>query len=384
MTIADDPFASLAAALVDAQDQLLALYELATMTSESLDRATCVDPILDRATSILEADELVFSTEGFSEALADGHHVVDLAIEGGDDHVGLLRATRSASPFGTADRKLLRAVAHMALSAVRTAEMHEDAIGQAIVRKDHDAASQLAVLALPKWRPSIDGLSFFARTDPAKTAGGDLFTFAEDGPQLHFVVGDVSGKGLPAAMVMSTIISAANAALNSHGEDPVRTLREIDTWVYDYLDTSGLFCTIIAGSINAETGLLRVANAGHSPVVLVRDGVPEMLEASAPPIGVLPLEVTALNANVHQLSPNDRFVVCSDGFTEQVDPDGHMYGEDRLMEQLADPTRVACDHGDALFETLDAFGDGAPQSDDRTLVLVDYRNQRATDLEEAA
>lgn len=384
MSIADDPVGSLAAALVDAQDQLLALYELATMTNESLDRATCVDPILRRATSILEADSLIFSTEPFADAVADGQQVVDLEVEGGDGHIGLLRATRMENPFGTADLKLLRAVAHMALSAVRTAEMHEEAVGQAIVRKDHDAASQLAVLALPKWRPVIDGLSFFARTDPAKTAGGDLFTFAEDGSQLHFVVGDVSGKGLPAAMVMSTIISAANAALNSHGEDPVRTLRAIDTWVYDYLNTSGLFCTIIAGSINVETGVLRLANAGHSPVVLVRDGSPEMLEASAPPIGVLPLDMTALAADDHQLFPNDRFAVCSDGFTEQVDPDGDMYGEDRLMEQLASTRVIAADHGDQLFGTLDTFGDGAPQSDDRTLVLIDYRNQQASDLEEAA
>jgi len=367
--ISPNPIDSLAAALFDAQDQLLALYELATLTTESLDESECVKPILERASRLLDADEMRFT-------LSDDEPEVDttsIDVENSSGLSGTLHARRAALPFGTADQKLLRAVAHIALGAVQTSRLHSDAVSQAVVARDHDTASNLAQMALPSWRPTIDGLDMFARSDPARLAGGDLFTFAESATRLHVVVGDVSGKGLPAAMMMATIISSANAALHSHGDNPEEILRSIDSWVFDYLSESGLFVTILAGTIDKNTGELRVANAGHSPVVLVLNGVPTVIEATAPPVGVLPLGSTTLEEQRFELRPNDRFVVCSDGFSEQLNLDEEMYGEDRLFDQVSDMTKDASTIGPQLFSQLDHFANGATQTDDRTLVIVDYQ-----------
>jgi len=377
-----DAASSLAEALVDAQDQLLALYELATLTTESLDESECVEPILARATRLLGADDLTFSAD--DHGLGDTPEgSLDVVVENTSGLSGVLRARRTESPFGTADQKLLGAVAHIALGAVQTARLHADAVTQAVVARDHDTASELAQLALPSWRPAIEGLDVFARSDPARTAGGDLFTFAESEHHLHFVVGDVSGKGLPAAMMMATIISSANAALHSHGEDPRGTLRSIDSWVYDYLSGSGMFVTIVAGTIDSRSGDVRIANAGHSPVVVVRDGVPAIVEATAPPVGVLPLDTTVLAEERFELSPNDRFIVSSDGFSEQLNRRGEMFGEDRLLAELANLDEGAEDRGLELFSSLDTFADGAAQSDDRTLVIIDYRRAASSFVAES-
>ena len=372
-TVSPNPIDSLAEALVDAQDQLLALYELATLTTESLDESECVKPIVERASRLLDADEMHFT---LTDEIPDGD-LTSIAVENSSGLTGTLYARRTAAPFGTADQKLLRAVAHIALGAVQTSRLHADAVSQAVVARDHDTASNLAQMALPSWRPIIDGLDMFARSDPARMAGGDLFTFAESENGLHFVVGDVSGKGLPAAMMMATIISSANAALHSHGSNPEETLRSIDSWVFDYLSGSGLFVTILAGTINKTTGELRVANAGHSPVVAVLDGVPKMIEATAPPVGVLPLDITTLEEQQLKLAPNDRFVVCSDGFSEQLNPEEEMFGEDRLFDEVSDLSHDASTIGPMLFSKLDAFANGATQTDDRTLVIVDYQRSDA-------
>lgn len=381
------PLDSLAEALIDAQDQLLALYELATLTTDSLDEDECVDPILKRATRLLAADAMTFAVghaadDADDPPQASATSTATVIVENTSGLRGVLIAERAARPFGTADQKLLRAVANIALGAVQTAHLHADAVAQAVVARDHDTASELAQMALPSWRPEVDGLDVFARSDPARTAGGDLFTFVETPTDLHFVVGDVSGKGLPAAMMMATIISSANAAMQSHGADPVATLRLIDSWVYDYLSESGLFVTIVAGSINANSGELRLANAGHSPVVGVRNGVPQLLAATAPPIGVLPLGSTTISEDRLQLTPGDRFAVCSDGFSEQLDPSESMFGDDRLLRELADLSDGAHDLGLALFRGLDEFAHGAAQTDDRTLVIIDF--QRDIAMENAA
>lgn len=373
MSTSSSPTDSLAEALIDAQDQLLALYELATLTTESLDEDECVDPILQRAARLLSADEVTFVIgQAFPPA---GSSAMTFVVENSSGLSGALTARRDAKPFGTADQKLLRAVANIALGAVQTSRLHADAVAQAVVARDHDTASELAQLALPSWRPQVPGLDVFARSDPARTAGGDLFTFVETPTSLHFVVGDVSGKGLPAAMIMTTIISSANAAMHSHGADPLATLGSIDSWMYDYLSGSGLFVTIVAGSIDTTTRELRLANAGHSPVVAVQNGVPSMLAATAPPIGVLPLSSTAIAEDRLTLSPHDRLVVCSDGFSEQLDARDNMFGDDRLLQRVADLSNGAHDHGSTLFEELDEFAVGAAQTDDRTLVIIDFHRE---------
>ncbi len=389
MTADNAQVESLVGALVDANDQLLALYDLASITADSLDESEVVGRILSRAQGLLRADALLLATEpehatgnavdvaklrlGQADRSEQGLSTSAVAtVSSPDGNPVAVSALRHDNPFGTADTKLLEAVAKMLAGAVHTARLHETAVAQAVINRDHDTASKLAQSALPKWLPELDGVDLFARSEPARSAGGDLYTFAVVDGILHFSVGDVSGKGLPAAMMMTNVISASNAAFQRHGpEGPVAILEAIDRWVYQSLSDAGLFVTILVGSYNPASNELAVVNAGHSPVVFKDATGITTLGACAPPVGVLPLD--NLEALSRIVAPGDRLVVASDGLTEQQSPAGEMFGDDRLDKLIeTDTCSNAAEFGALLFDRIEMFADVAPQSDDRTLFILEF------------
>ena len=395
MTTHVDPMQSLTAALVEVNEQLLVLYQLASITTESLDESEAVAAILEKARDLLAADLLTFSVDG------DQVHSTDQLMRRHDDEshdrapvgrapnrtsvevsngrlTGSLYAHRDNRTFGTADHKLLTAIASMALGAVQTSRHHHETLEGAVARRDHDTASELAQLALPTWRPELPGVDVFARSDPARAAGGDLFTFAVLDDVLHFVAGDVSGKGLPAALMMTTVISAATAAFQSAGAaGPGAVLETIDNWVHKYLADAGLFVTLMAGSYDAGSRQLSIASAGHGPIFYIDDSGPRSINSVVPPIGVLPLsDLGPVEDTVLAAPPGSRLVVSSDGFTEQEDPAGQMWGEQRMLDLLVDSNLPATELGGLVFERLESYAGTAEQTDDRTLLII-----RATAVE---
>lgn len=375
---------SLAGALVEANDQLLGLYDLVSLTIESLDEQRAVLAILDRAKSILNADALLFRTDrdyavGPPNAVAalDAVHLVP--VQAGDSSATSvplltpdgrtvdLAALRNSAPFGTADKKLLEAVGKMLVGAIHRARMHQTALDQAVMARDHDTASELAQRSLPRWRPDPERLDLFAQSSPARASGGDLYTFALVDDTFHFVVGDVSGKGLPAALMMTTTISASNAAFASVGDaGAAAVLKTIDSWIYESLADAGLFVTLLVGTYNLTSGELQTCNAGHSPVGIVRDATWLPLAAQLPPIGVLPVE--AIEASTQQLGRGDRFIAASDGLVEQLNMVGNMFGDERLESLLVDESPTAEALGKSVFSAVSDFAGVQPQTDDRTLL----------------
>lgn len=390
---------SLTGALVDANDQLLTLYALTDVSTDSLDGATSVEEILQQAKTMLAADVMrLDGPDGFSVATDGSSRSREL-----DDHdpsptssaqttasIGVtnssgcdatLTARRLDRPFGTADHKLLTAIANMALGALHTSRLHQEAVSQAVVARDHDTASELAVRALPRWQPAMLGANLFARSDPARSAGGDLYTYAEIGDTLHFVIGDVSGKGLPAAMMMTNVISASLAAFHGAGTvGPAAVLARIDEWTYEFLSDASLFVTLVVGAFDQSTGKLSLANAGHSPVLWCSSGKVEMIDASVPPVGVLPISMGPPPEEVVLATqPGDRLVVASDGFTEQANQLGTMFGDDRLIAEVANDTSPCHEFGERLYEILEIHADGAEQSDDRTVLILDINDIAAVE-----
>lgn len=398
LVVDQPPASALAEALVEANDQLLALYELASVTMSSLDGRASAARLLERAGRLLLTDALQLEANGVTVVEGDSptrRLDADRRSEHGGDSssasasstavvevsnsVGMhatLTAHRRSQPIGTADQKLLTAVAQMALAALHTSRLHDEAVAQAVMANEHDAASELASLALPRWRPEVPGVEIFARSDPVRSAGGDLFTFAVVDDVLHFVVGDVAGKGLPAAIIMATVISSADTAFQLAGsEGPTAVLRAVDAAVYDYLSSVGRFVTVVAGSFDSSSGLLQLANAGHSPVAFVVDRVAEPIPASVPPLGVVSFEVLGSDA-IEQVAlhpcEGDRLVICSDGFTEQEDSSGRMFGDEPLLETARSWRDSTAELGSELFDRLERHADGAPQSDDRTLLVIGF------------
>ena len=389
----------LAGALVEANDQLVAVYDLARVHAGSLEEDEAVVRLLNEACRLLHSDVAILTDNAKmsyrSDETADIEWLsscVSSYIETGspavvDDGAGssallvdvvgsdggslvLAMSRRRDGRYLTGDRRLAEAIADTLNGVLSTSALHR----QALVRKEHDTAAQLAQSALPRYQPDMAGIDATARTYPARAAGGDFFTYASDGDAFHFVVGDVSGKGLPAAIVMSTLVSASNSALRRYGDDgPSAVMKAIDDDAYDYLSDSGLFATMVVGSMWPEQGLIEFVNAGHGPVMIGRAESIAQIDACAPPVGVLPLG--ELEATSWLLESSDLVVIGSDGLTEQENLDGAMYGEDQLGELIRtcigmDSTAVS----DRVLEAVGAFAGAAPQSDDRTIMVLQLDN----------
>lgn len=403
MSTATDPqLDSLVGALVDANDQLLALYELASLSVDTLDEATAVVQILSRAHKLLKTDSLallsdpvrlVGESEMFDPLLAAndaetleqlrastrewdtvsipvGWTIAMVAVAAGEPFA--LVAARKSKPFGTADQKLLHAVAKLLAGVINTAQLHTEALEQAVIGRDHLIASELAQRALPDSTPQVPGVDVYARSDPAHTSGGDLYAWSVVDGVLHFVMGDVAGKGLPAAITMTNVISAANASFRLSGsKGPAAILASMDEWLCESLTEREVFVTMLVGSYDPESETLTVANAGHSPVLYVSDGKVMDIAAHHPPVGVLPIE--ELLETAITVCDGDVFLAGSDGLTEQQDPSGTMFGDDRVVDLVSVGRDLsAADLGARIFNEVENFAMSASQSDDRTLVCLTF------------
>lgn len=377
--VADPTIEALTSALVDAYDQLVALYELSKSTTGSLDEAHAIEQILEHAAPLVKASSMTFEIDGITVCTLGDPEVAKYAksvdVTTPTEMVATLRVWRD-EPMGTAQSKLLTAIANTALQAAHTSRLHESAVESLIVERDHDTASALAQLALPSWRPELPGLSLFARSDPARSAGGDLFAWSVRDDRLLAVVGDVSGKGLPAALVMSSVISSATAAFQTVGDGgPVAVLAAIDASLHAYLTDASMFVTLAVIDVDAITRTLRLVSAGHSPILWRSNDRVEHLTAACPPVGVLELSSMGpgyLTEHVLDGTSGDRLVIASDGLTEQESPTGDQFGDDRLIEFVVADKRSAFDTGTSIFETIDRFADDVEQMDDRTLFVLDW------------
>ena len=260
--------------------------------------------------------------------------------------------------------------------AVRTARQHEAALAQAVVAREHDAAARLtaATLGAVDRVPSVPGASTHVHATPARTTGGDLWLCRAIDETLWFAVGDISGKGLPAAVLMSTVVTAANAGIDRHNGDGIKAVIEaIEAWVREPLESAGLFATFALGRWSATDGLL-IVNAGHSPIIKVvgTSSAPSArrIEATSPPLGVIGGLLPAVEH--HRLDPGDVLVVATDGFTEQRDQGGEVFGEDTFDAEVAKVAALANAPaiGTTLVEAVLDHADGADQDDDRTMFTL--------------
>lgn len=374
----ENALASLTGALVDANDRLLGLLSLITNAPPaSLSSHDLIDSIVGQAAPILDLDHVrvtgaethawgILSSTGIA-----GQWETTVALDSvGHVHVAFFR---DHTRFDTGDTKLLAAVAKLIANAVATALVHRRTLQQEVVGREHATAAQVAAAALPDTSavPGPAGLSFFANLVPARETGGDLFTWQEIGTDVWFAIGDVSGKGLPAAVLMSTAVSAIDASMLRHHEaGPAEVLAAVDRWLHQRLSNAALFITVAVGKWNSITNELTIVNAGHSPIVWCNEGTNSRVEASAPPLGVL--EGCATTPWVCTTRPGDALVLATDGFTEQVNTSGDLFGEDEFDMAVASAAHAgsASVVGHTLLQNVADHGTDCAQSDDRALMVL--------------
>ena len=389
----------IAGALVRSQDDLLALRALTQVNVGTLGVFESFEDLLRESRDLTSSDvvallddRLMQSSGGrgadsaaFAELLLEaadipgdleprlargGHAVVaPLVTPGGG--VRVLAFLRVAGPvYSTGDLRLIRAAVAAATMRFTLTRLHLLEIKRATFEREHEVASSLAQAVFSQPAPVLAGVDVFSDTLPASLAGGDFFAFAVVDGVIWFTVGDVAGKGLPAAMVMTRAVSAARVAFLTHPDDDAAgAMLAMGAELYDYLDDVGLFVTMVIGAYRPATGILHLCNAGHSPVMLVRHGAITLVPASIPPLGVLPAP-TGRTVRF-DLEAGDALVLGSDGLAEQENPRGVMLGYDRLGEVCAElPGASAARLGHHILDAVTTHADGAPFSDDRTLVIL--------------
>ncbi len=215
-------------------------------------------------------------------------------------------------------------------------------------------------------------IDLHARLEPAREVGGDLFDVLRPAPdRLLVTVGDVSGKGIPAALFMAVTITL----LRSMGrllDRPEPILAAVNEALADQ-NASGLFVTMVCALFDLKAGTVTCANAAHPSPILLRNGEPPrpVFEATGPVVGLLPL--LEVEDQSMELRPGDRLVFYTDGVTEAFDATQQLFGDARLLDELG---RTSGDDAKATVETLLAavrrHAGATPQSDDLTILATRY------------
>lgn len=205
---------------------------------------------------------------------------------------------------------------------------------------------------------------------PAKEVGGDLYDFIQKGDVLHFAVGDVSGKGVPASLVMS--ITRAMLHFVATLDLPLsESVSRINNSVADS-NSNDMFVTLFIGRINLKTLQMDYCNAGHNPpVILTPGGEPRFLDVHSNLAAGL-MENFPYQAESIQLEPGTRLVAYTDGVTEAENNDYALYGEDRLLEAVKQNSadkdeKTVVEH---IYQSVKGFTGSHPQSDDITIMSL--------------
>ncbi len=277
----------------------------------------------------------------------------------------------SDQPYSTDDRRLLGSLASQVAPAMKVAQLVREQQAEAKERERIQQELQVAALIqqtlLPKELPAIPGWHVDAFYRPARAVGGDFYDFIDlDDGRLGVVIGDVTDKGVPAALVMATCRSMLRAAAQRH-TSPSAVLADVNDALVPEIPPA-MFVTCLYGIIDTGAGQIVFANAGHNlPYVRSADGVIE-LRATGMPLGLMP--GMAYDEKRYEMASGEVMVLTSDGITEAHSQEGEMYGFSRLMGQVAQKPSDG-DVVAALVADLERFtGDEAEQEDDITLVVV--------------
>jgi serine phosphatase RsbU (regulator of sigma subunit) len=242
---------------------------------------------------------------------------------------------------------------------------------EADLRIAHDIQQNMLPQIFPAF-PDRAEFDIFALMEPAKEVGGDFYDFFFiNQSKLCFLIGDVSGKGVPAALFMTIAkILLKREALRNLTPDEI--LYNVNNIICPDNETA-MFVTILCAILDVETGELQFCNAGHNPPLIYHGG--EDFEYMRLPRNFVlgPIEDTAFTAYRMELKPNDILFLYTDGVTEAMNRGGQLFSEDRLMRilsNLRNNSVTGLIHG--VREEIEEFSQGAPQSDDITMITLQF------------
>src|SRR5467141_3545445 len=235
--------------------------------------------------------------------------------------------------------------------------------------KDVELAAQVQRLFLPSGKPEIDGLEISGMMHPAQGVGGDYYDyFPIDAHTTQIIVADVSGKGVPAALLMSATAAALRLEAN-HDRNMLEQVERLNTGIHSVSD-SDRYVTLLVAEIDAQKRTLRYVNWGHNPALLFRakTGTVSLMNSSCPPIGLSPEEICELASE--DLMTGDVLVLYTDGVTEAENRLGEEFGMKRLSATVLRSSSLSAE--DLMTGIYNAAADfcGDDFNDDVTILVV--------------
>jgi phosphoserine phosphatase RsbU/P len=311
---------------------------------------------------------------GPEELVPGARHLMAVPIQGelaprGLIVVGDKESRRGVGPFGASDRRTLALFANQASIALENANLHRQALEKQRMDREVELAAEIQRQILSKRAPDVAGFELLGWNRPARSVGGDYYDLRRlDDGRVALTVADVTGKGIGAALLVSTLHSALHLLHDRVGMG-VELLDRLNRHV---LESSGQnkFITLLLAELDADTGHLDYLNAGHNPGLVLRagGGVDE-LEPCGMPIGLLP--EARYEPRSTDLGRGDLVCLYTDGITECSSPADEEFGVDRLVECLGERRHAPLAEIAALIDRRTReFAAEQPQLDDQTLVLL--------------
>jgi sigma-B regulation protein RsbU (phosphoserine phosphatase) len=280
----------------------------------------------------------------------------------------------SEEPYSREDKRLLASVAGQAGMALEGIRMAEEMARRLETERrgahEMELAQQVQHRLLPQEAPPLRTLDYAGRCVQARAVGGDYYDFLDLGPgRLGMVLADVSGKGLPAALLMASLQASLRSRSARDLADLPLQLHAVNQLLFRSSDLSR-YATLFLGVYDDQTRRLVYANCGHNPPVVMRaEGGLERLSPTAPVLGLLLEEWECATGEI-ELRPGDLLALYTDGVTEAWSDTGEEFGEQRLVEALGPPDGAsAATLIEAVVGAVSAWS-GATQEDDLTLVVA--------------
>jgi serine phosphatase RsbU (regulator of sigma subunit) len=294
-----------------------------------------------------------------------------------DRRIGVLYldSREKGTLLSSTTRSALDTLASEAAVAIQNANLYREKLEKSKMEQEMRIAAEIQQALLPKPRVSLGFVEAAAASIPCRSIGGDFFDYVDEmQAAFGFTLGDVAGKGPPAAL-MSALMQGMFGSLAQYADGPATAVTSMNK----ALCRRGLesrFVTLMFGVLAAD-GKLTYCNAGHNPPLVIGPGGVRRLAAGGPVVGLL--EFAPYDQETVQLTEGDVVVIFSDGVSEALNSAGEEYGEDRLQAEIERAGGGAAAMGvvERVVAGVKAFTKGAPQSDDITVMVIRYLGHQA-------
>jgi sigma-B regulation protein RsbU (phosphoserine phosphatase) len=283
--------------------------------------------------------------------------------------IGVLSAfnKRGSEGFTEGNQRLLTIIAAQSAQVIENARLYEEEKSLQLMQQELRMAHDIQHKLLPRDAPSIPGFQIAGRSLAANNVGGDYYDFYPSGDRHAICLGDVSGKGMPAALLMAS--TQATVRGQTLVESSVGPCLDRSNRLLHEITESDKFVTLFFALLDPAERRLYYSNAGHNPPILLSDTEAKPLDVGGPVLSILP--TSAYEEAQLDLHSGDVLVIYSDGFSESMNRRFEEFGEDRLLEVVKAHRDLSPeDLIEKAFDAAQKHAGDAPQTDDMTMVVV--------------